>query len=165
VPIDEIKHCLEFYAQDSYSLWPVIKSNDLSTRLNDKANAAAFAVAAAVAAVVIEREAQLGKLIGVENCRENSERLAAESEKARAKLLYQQRPSTDVLLSSFFLHIHYANRGQICKATLLLREAITFAQFLELDQAKHYTTLSVRETQAHLRILWLLHITERFVFT
>ncbi|CEL03031.1 hypothetical protein ASPCAL04190 [Aspergillus calidoustus] len=74
---------------------------------------------------------------------------------------YQENPSLDMILSSFFLHIHSANRGQIFKATLLLREAITMAQLLGLDQAGHYAGRSATEAQDRLRIIWLLHITER----
>ncbi|KUL92177.1 hypothetical protein ZTR_02299 [Talaromyces verruculosus] len=46
-------------------------------------------------------------------------------------------------------------------STVLIREAITLAQFLELDQAKHYKRLSKKEAQLHLRIIWILSITER----
>jgi hypothetical protein len=89
--------------------------------------------------------------------------MAAESERARAALRYQDAPTLELLLSSFFLHVSCANRGQVCKSTVLLREAITFAHFLDLDQEKHYVDLSKAKAQLHLRIIWILCVTERYV--
>ena len=141
----------------------------MSRRLQDPDNREEVALCAVLSAVVI---AQLQLHAGGSNAEGadarlfghiDSETMAAESEKARVALQYQQKPSITILLSSFFLHIFYANCGNIFKSTLLLREAITFAQFLELDQARHYATLPKKEAQLHLRIFWLLFITERCV--
>lgn len=86
--------------------------------------------------------------------------MALESE--MAKLQMQHRPVLDTVLSSFFLHIIYSNRGHIYKVTTLLREAITTAQFLDLDQWSHYQKLNREEAQLHLRTQWTLFITERY---
>jgi hypothetical protein len=141
----------------------VVDANDLSTRLENKADVSAYALGAALGAVVLERWSQLGIFREeVASIQLGSEELAEESENARKQIIYQEIPSTDVLLSCFFLHIHSANSGRITKASLLLREAISFAQLLELDQAEHYATLTDSEAQLGLRIFWLLYITERY---
>ncbi|KAL4868252.1 hypothetical protein BDV12DRAFT_197474 [Aspergillus spectabilis] len=161
---DLLHHYLSIYSRESYALWPVINVGDMSTRLLNTADVSAYALGAAVSAVTLHRAVQLGTLDEqLENPQRGieCERLAAESKKARSSLLYHPSPEIDVLLSSFFLHIYCANKGQICEATLLLHEAITLAQMLELDQAKHYVNLSEGEAQLHLRTVWLLHITER----
>lgn len=160
----DVQHYLRVYSRELYPFWPVIDVEDLINRLQHDADLAAYALSTALSAVVLERLAQLGRMIEhIEDPSGESEKLAAESENVREKLHYQLKPSIDILLSSFFLHIHHANRGQICKATLLLREAITFAQFFGFDQASHYATLPEDKAQIHLRILWILYITERYV--
>ncbi|KAL2869710.1 Zn(II)2Cys6 transcription factor, partial [Aspergillus lucknowensis] len=161
VSFTAIQRYLHIYSVESYSLWPVVDIDEMNTRLLDRSDLGVYPLCAALAAVTLQRQIRLGIPDNQRQPQDEGERLAAGSEKARASLLYDHRPDTDILLSSFFLHIYYANKGQISKATLLLREAITLAQLLELDQAKHYTTVSTVDVQLHLRIVWLLHITER----
>ncbi|KAL2835598.1 hypothetical protein BJY01DRAFT_69191 [Aspergillus pseudoustus] len=163
VSFNAIQQYLRIYRVESYSLWPVVDIDEMGTRLLDRADLRAYALCTALGAVTLQRQVRLGILDDQEEAsrKGEGERLAAESEKARAGFLYDRTPDTDILLSSFFLHIYYANKGQISKATLLLREAITLAQLLELDQAKHYYAVSEADAQLHLRIVWLLHITER----
>jgi hypothetical protein len=129
-------------------------------RLQDRNDIEAYALAAAISAVTI---AQLNlHLEGGSGLLDvNSSEMAIESERARHMMDYQDNPSISILLSSFFLHVASANRGKIHKAALLLREAITFAQLLELDKGIHYLSLCKQEAQLQLRIVWLLFITER----
>lgn len=87
--------------------------------------------------------------------------MAAEAWRMRASLDYLEHPSISTLLSSFFLHIAAANRREIRKAAFLLREAITCAQLLGLDQAAYYLGLPRDKAQLQLRIVWLLFVTER----
>ncbi|KAJ5625272.1 C6 transcription factor [Penicillium lagena] len=149
---------LDVYQRELYYLWPVIDVEDLGSRLAD---AGAYALCTALGAVTLSRVVHPSLISEELDPRAESDKLVTESEKARAQVLYQENPSTDILLTSFFLHVHCSNRGQICKATLLLREAITFAQLLGFDQPKHYANLPKSEAQLHLRIVWLLFITER----
>jgi hypothetical protein len=46
-------------------------------------------------------------------------------------------------------------------STLTLREAISMAHMLDLHKPSHYETLSAEDARDHLRMLWLLFITER----
>jgi hypothetical protein len=162
VPTPKRRRYLDVYQQELYYLWPVIDVEDLGSRLAD---AGAYALCTALGAVTLARVVHPSLISQEVDPRAESDKLVTESETARAQVLYQENPSTDILLTSFFLHVHCSNRGQICKATLLLREAITFAQLLGFDQAKHYANLPKSEAQLHLRIVWLLFITERYLMT
>ena len=159
-PTSLFRRYLDLYQQALYPVWPVVRKDELLLRLNDENDVEAYALAAAVSAVTM---AQLypapedGSGLPVIDCLA----MALESERARQVMDYQESPSISVLLSSFFLHIASANRGQIYKATLLLREAITFAQIIGIDKGANFRNLCKREAQLQLRIVWLLYITER----
>jgi hypothetical protein len=158
-----LQHYLDVYHQKLFPIWPVVDRDVMTQRLQDANDLEAYALATALSAVVIV-QLQLAppkgdKILSIDG---QSERIAAECEKTRATLQYQKNPTIELLLSSFFLHVFTANRGHLCKSTVLLREAITIAQFLGLIHGKHYHTLPKFEAQLHLRIIWLLFITERY---
>lgn len=161
VPFDAFEQFLNLYRQALYPVWPVVNIEDLLYRLRDSTDIEAYALASAVSAVTIAQlklssHESLGRFVG-----DDGAFMAAESSRARHELDYLEHPSVSVLLSSFFLHVSYANRGHIRKGAMLLREAITFAQMLGLDKAIHYASLSKIKAQLHLRIIWLLFVTER----
>lgn len=157
VVVETLAGYLRTYSVELYAVWPVI---DVETTLSDleEGDPEAYAMVAALSAVTI---AQLNLPVSGDGPFDSDQGLAAEAERARVELHYQERPTLSFLLSSFFLHVFSANRGQMCKATLLLREAVTFAQLLGLDDARHYANLPLQEHQLHLRTIWLLYITER----
>jgi hypothetical protein len=160
--VSVIQHYLDIYHERLYPVWPVVDRDEMTLRIQEPDDVEAYALCTALAAVVIAN-LRLNPPDPSEVPDPVSDiEMAAESERARASLHYQEEPTIGHLLSSFFLHIFCANRGQVCKATVLIREAITFAQFLELDQRQHYDTLPKKELQAHLRIIWILCITERY---
>jgi hypothetical protein len=65
------------------------------------------------------------------------------------------------LLTSIFLHMYYANMGQITRATFALRDAITFAHILNLGRRQTLDPSQPQENQLQLRIYWVLLVTER----
>lgn len=161
VPSTAFEHYLNLYQQALYPVWPVVNIDTLLRRLQDSTDIEAYALAAAVSAVTIAQlkpasHEALGRFGG-----DDGAFMAAESSRARFEMDHLEHPSISVLLSSFFLHVSYANRGHIRKGAMLLREAITYAQMLGLDKAMHYASLSKLEAQRHLRIIWLLFVTER----
>jgi Fungal specific transcription factor domain/Fungal Zn(2)-Cys(6) binuclear cluster domain len=160
LPVSLFQRYLDIYQQSLYPVWPVVSKVDLLLRLQDRNDIEAYALATAISAVTIaqlnlrpEGSSQLSAV--------DSFNMVRESERARHLMDYQESPSISLLLSSFFLHVASANQGQIYKAALLLREAITFAQLLGLNKTAHYHGLCKREAQLRLRIVWLLFITER----
>ncbi|EED17872.1 C6 transcription factor, putative [Talaromyces stipitatus ATCC 10500] len=161
LPIPLIQQYLDVYHERLYSVWPVVDRDEMSLRIQDPEDAEAYALCTALTAVVLAHLKFNPSDIAQAAHAVDNTWVAGESERARATLRYHEKPSLELLLSSFFLHIFYANRGHVCRATVLIREAITLAQFLELDQAKHYIGLSKKEAQLHLRIIRILSITER----
>ncbi|OIW33050.1 hypothetical protein CONLIGDRAFT_570066 [Coniochaeta ligniaria NRRL 30616] len=142
-----------------YPVWPVVDQDELRSRLRNSGDWEAYMLAAAISAVTIA-QLQLSPeehydLVG------DGARMAAEAWRIRASLDYLEHPSISTLLSSFFLHIAAANRREIRKAAFLLREAVTCAQLLGLDQAVYYRALPRDESQLQLRVVWLLFVTER----
>ncbi|OKL63842.1 hypothetical protein UA08_00439 [Talaromyces atroroseus] len=161
LPVSLIHQCLDAYHERLYPVWPVVDRDEMSLRLQNPDDADAYALCTALTAVVLAHLTfNPAEVVEAPHSVDNFW-IATESERARASLRYHENPSLELLLSSFFLHIFYANNGQVCRATVLIREAITLAQFLELDQAKHYTQLPKKQAQLHLRIIWILSITER----
>ncbi|KZF23903.1 hypothetical protein L228DRAFT_126548 [Xylona heveae TC161] len=160
IPQSILLSLLAAYNEKLYPLWPVIDTDEIARRLNDFNDWETYALAVALCAVTIVQ-------LNIKPPHDGHERydglsLAVESERTRAKYMDQEQPSIPVLLTSFFLHIFSANHGQVCKATLLLREAITFAQFLGLEEYEQPSKeAAISDTQLQRRILWLLFITER----
>lgn len=157
IRVEHLLSYLDSYYDRLYPVWPVVSRDELHIRLQNPNDTEAYALATALSAVTaaqLNLRNENGEVVDIHI-------LAEESEKARLQLGYQTRPTKDILLSSFFLHISWANRGQVCKSTILLREAITFAQLLGLDDYQHYEDITSLESQLHLRIYWLLFITER----
>lgn len=161
LPVSLIQQYLDAYHERLYPVWPVVDRDDMISRLQNADDIDAYALCTALTAVVLAHLTFNPADVSQTSHSLNYTSIAGESERARASLRYHEKPSLELLLSSFFLHIFYANCGQVCRATVLIREAITLAQFLELDQAKHYTQLSRKQAQLHLRIIWILSITER----
>lgn len=160
IQVSILRHYLNIYQQELYPVWPVVSKDDLVSRLRDPDDVEAYALATAISAVTIAQlnlppadNPGLPLIDGLV--------MTVESERARHKMNYQNNPSISVLLSSFFLHIASANQGKIHKATFLLREAITCAQILGLDKSSHFHSICKLKVQLHLRIIWLLFITER----
>ena len=68
----------------------------------------------------------------------------------------------DDLRVSFFLHVHHENSVPGGRESLLyLREAITVAQIMRLEQEGTYASLPDAEQHMYRRVLWLLFVTER----
>lgn len=67
------------------------------------------------------------------------------------------------ILTSFFLFAYYGNMDQSRSAWYYLREAISFAQTLGLEDAESYVGLDLQTRQRRQRLFWLLFITERFL--
>ncbi|KAJ9138375.1 Sucrose utilization protein suc1 [Pleurostoma richardsiae] len=87
--------------------------------------------------------------------------MAAESESIRTEMDYMDHPAVETVLTSFFLHVYFANSGKFGKSTLLLREAIACAHILGLHKDAFYEGMESSSVQYHLRLAWLLYITDK----
>ncbi|KAF4970353.1 hypothetical protein FSARC_2609 [Fusarium sarcochroum] len=156
IPISPFSYYLNIYNDCLYVVWPVIDHEMLLTRLRDADNKIAYALAASICSATI---AQLR--LSDDETGQPSFSMACESEKTRLMLDYPKHQIVDALLTSFFLHVFYSNSGKITKSTLLLRESIAYAHILGLHQDLFYTDLDSDTSQYHLRIAWILFITDR----
>lgn len=158
---DYIKY-LEIFKERLYSVWPVVDYRDLVQRLlADETDYESYALAASLCAATIaqlrlpEHEAQdiVGGL--------TSSQFIKEANRLRQLFEYREIFSTASLLTSFFLHIFYANAEKIRSAGSLLREAIGCAFGLRMHESESYLPTSTPETQLKIRIFWILFISER----
>ncbi|KAF2716047.1 hypothetical protein K431DRAFT_279737 [Polychaeton citri CBS 116435] len=149
---------LDIYHHKMFPVWPVVDTASLMRRLKDvQPDIEAYMLALSVCTATI---LQL-QLVVDGSGMPTPQAIVDEIEGLRYANRYRQHPTRDSVSTSFFLHISYMHLGQRMISTLLLREATSMAHLLNLHHPIHYASLSHDETQAHLRIIWLLFITER----
>ncbi|KAL7756159.1 hypothetical protein ACKLNR_013152 [Fusarium oxysporum f. sp. zingiberi] len=156
IPRSSFSYYLNIYHDCLYVVWPVIDHEVLLTRLHNPDNKIAYALAASICSAT---RAQLR--LSNDDAGPSTYKMAYEAEQSRLMLDYSKHQIIDGLLTCFFLHVFYSNTGRITKSTLLLREAIAYAHILGLHQDLFYTDLDHDTIQYHLRIAWILFITDR----
>ncbi|KAF5559821.1 transcription activator amyR [Fusarium napiforme] len=156
IPMSSFSYYLNVYHDCLYVVWPVIDHEVLLARLGNPDNKIAYALAASICSAT---RAQLR--LSNYDAGPSTYQMAYEAEQSRLMLDYSKHQIIDGLLTCFFLHVFYSNTGRITKSTLLLREAIAYAHILGLHQDLFYTDLDHEAIQYHLRIAWILFITDR----
>ncbi|KAF5962563.1 transcription activator amyR [Fusarium bulbicola] len=156
IPMSSFSYYLNIYHDCLYVVWPVIDHQVLLARLGNPDNKIAYALAASVCSAT---RAQLR--LSNDDVGPSTYQMAYEAEQSRLMLDYSKHQIIHGLLTCFFLHVFYSNTGRITKSTLLLREAIAYAHILGLHQDLFYTDLDHDMVQYHLRIAWILFITDR----
>lgn len=138
----------------------MIDVQNLQTRLHNHSDAAAYALGTARGAVVLDCIHHLQASNDTDEYPElGCQRLASESETAMMKNVYQEIPVSTPYYLFFSLHIHSANQGQMFKALCF---SVKPSRLLGSGQAGDYVGRSGTEVQDRLRIIWLLHTTERY---
>ncbi|KAF3906727.1 hypothetical protein AA313_de0201391 [Arthrobotrys entomopaga] len=158
---DYIKY-LDIFKERLYSVWPVVDYDELVQRLlADDTDYESYALAASLCAATIAQlrlpEHKSTELISSVT----SLQFVEEAHRLRSLFEYREIFSTASLLTSFFLHIFYANAEKIRSAGSLLREAIGCAFGLHMHESESYVPTSTRENQIKIRIFWILFISER----
>ncbi|KAF3904068.1 hypothetical protein ABW20_dc0110491 [Dactylellina cionopaga] len=153
---------IEIFRQRLYSVWPVLDCESLVKQLaEDQNDFEAHALAASLCSAVIAQlrlpEHGAEKLLGAVTSFE----FAEEAQLLRRKFEYRETYSTASVLTSFFLHIYYANAEKLRSAGFFLREAIGCAQGLQMEEPEIYHPIWTQENQLKLRIFWVLFISER----
>ncbi|KXL49854.1 hypothetical protein M433DRAFT_114727 [Acidomyces richmondensis BFW] len=158
--LETYRQFFEIFQRLLYHVWPVLDVGDLMISLEaDERNQGSQALADALCAAVI---AQL-------RICHSSDRLpsqeapwfAKEARRAQQAVDEEDECSLNSLLTSFFLHMYYANVQKLSIATLFLRETLTRAHMLGLQRPESYRHLGKLEFQRRLRIYWILFVTER----
>jgi hypothetical protein len=160
ITVDHLLLYLDIYHHKLYPVWPIVNKDSLTTRLClQTPDPEAYILASSICiATILQLQLTASDLDG---SLLQPELIMDEIESLRRAHDYREHPSIDSLRSSFFLHVAYLHIKKQRTSTLTLREAISMAHMLDLHKASHYETLSVEEAGDHLRILWLLFITER----
>jgi hypothetical protein len=79
-------------------------------------------------------------------------------------LRYKSRLDLNTILILFFLHIYHENQQPGCAESFLyLRESMSVAQLMSLQQEKSYTGRGTEEQNLRRWIMCLLFVTERSV--
>ncbi|KAF3935718.1 hypothetical protein ABW19_dt0208545 [Dactylella cylindrospora] len=153
---------LDIFKQRLYSVWPVLDCDDLIQRLSDDpSDHETYALAASLCSAVI------AQLRLPEHETEPSSRsitswhFSQEAQKLRQLFEYRETFSIASLLTSFFLHIYYANAEKLRSAGFFLREAIGCSFGLRMHESESYVPTWERENQLKIRIFWVLFISER----
>lgn len=159
-----ISQYLDVYQARGYGIWPVVDTEALTGRLlTHPEDLESYALATAICAAVVSQfshsSAPGSPVEG--HYRVSSSAFERESEKARKEADHLENTSSSSVLGSFFLHVYSANIGRMNASTILLGEAIVKAHILGLHKPLFYARMAPKEIQHHLRIYWLLFITER----
>ena len=160
ITVDHLLLYLDIYHHKLYPVWPIVNKESLTTRLClQTPGSEAYILASSICiATILQLQLTASDLDG---SLLQPELIMAEIESLRRIHDYREHPSLDSLRSSFFLHVAHLHMKKQRTSTLTLREAISMAHMLDLHKSSHYDNLSVEAAGDHLRILWLLFITER----
>lgn len=161
VTVDHLILYLDIYHHKLYPVWPIVNKESLTTRLClQRPDAEAYILASSVCiATILQLQLTANDLDG---SLLQPEVIMDEIESLRRANDYREHPSIDSLRSSFFLHVAYLHMKKQRTSTLTLREAITMAHMLDLHRPSHYEALPIGDAGDHLRMIWLLFITERY---
>ncbi|KAL3448422.1 hypothetical protein BJX65DRAFT_307282 [Aspergillus insuetus] len=163
IPLSQYFTYLDMYQSKLYAIWPVVAAENLKTRLCDETHIEpdVHALAAALSAATILQLRLLDAESDSSAAAATSEAFVRECLRHRNTLTSSNTISTNLLLISLFLHMYYANTGQIHAATFALRDAITYVHLLRLDDEDTLDSLPLEEREVGIRIFWVLFVTER----
>jgi len=161
ITFDDVCTYLRIYRNKMYPVWPVVNAEEVIARLgpemqDPEVRALAFSVCAATGAQL--------RLDDFDVKREQNsiiDRFAGEAERYRVVSDARENATINFMLIPFFLSMYYSSRKKRFTATLLLREALTLCELLDLDKEPAYATLDVDEQKWRRKVFWLLFITER----
>jgi hypothetical protein len=151
---------LDIYHYKLFPVWPIVNKDLLVARLQAaEPDVCAYMLASSVCAATMV-QLQLS-VFGPSGHVLDPSTMLAEIEDLRRQYDYRESPSIDFLATSFFIHVAYTNLGRLTTSTLLLREAVTLSYILDLHRPSHYNDITPIERESHLRMFWILFITER----
>jgi hypothetical protein len=160
ITVDHLTLYLDIYHHKLYPVWPIVNKESLTRRLCvETPDVEAYILASSVCiATVLQLQLTASDL---ESSLIQPDLIMGEIESLRRAQDYREHPSTDSLRSSFFSHVAYLHMKKQRTSTLTLREAISTAHMLDLHKTSHYELLTPETADDHLRVIWLLFITER----
>jgi hypothetical protein len=160
ITVDHLTLYLDIYHHKLYPVWPIVNKESLTRRLCvETPDVEAYILASSVCiATVLQLQLTAGYL---ESSLLQPDLIMEEIESFRRAQNYREHPSMNSLRSSFFSHVAYLHMKKQRTSTLTLREAVSMAHMLDLHKMSHYELLTPEIAADHLRVIWLLFITER----
>ncbi|KAI7267297.1 hypothetical protein KC343_g922 [Hortaea werneckii] len=159
VSLEHLTLYLDLYHHRLRPVWPIASRDALLARLNTSGDDISYAVASSICVATI-LQLQLAAT-DANGTALHPESMIDEIESLRRANDYREHPSEDAICVSFFLHVSYLHVKKQATSTLLLREAISMAHMLDLHKPSHYNNLAETQANHHLRLVWLLYITEQ----
>ncbi|KAH7117200.1 hypothetical protein B0J13DRAFT_570872 [Dactylonectria estremocensis] len=160
IAVSALSPILALYQASMFSVWPIVDTDNLISRLNDRSGLYDYALALATAAATM---GQLKAALNLPGQCPSAELCEAECQRVHYALQSRNdSPNLTRLRAAFFLHAYHENRerGSV-KSFLYLREAISLAQLMDLHDETSYEHIPADQARLRKRIFWLLFITER----
>lgn len=152
------------YHRQSYSVWPVIKSDVLLDRLNSPFDANTYCLAAALCAATMAQLNLPAVVVEEDNLLMDSSYLARECIRIREQHSYREHLDVRSALASFFLHVYHAKVNKRNSAMMFIQEAISSAKLLGLDRDNRALQEPAGDVVDNGEILFsLLWVSERYV--
>lgn len=174
IPMSILLPYLQVYQTWYYSLWPVLSVTHLVTKLTilepgevlDQEGSVSYALCLAVCAAISRKIAFISEDPNIihlpTGVRGRDYVLAAL--RIRNEYEHLLHPTSETLLTSFFLYVYYFhNEGGINAAITYLREAISMAQIMNLQDPDTYLNKSPTEVHRLRKIYYILLVTERYM--
>ncbi|EMR65179.1 putative aflyd sugr sugar regulator protein [Eutypa lata UCREL1] len=144
------------------AVWPVVDCDALLLSLAQREDdyetrsLAAAICAAVIAQLRLPEHMQTTTADGV-----TSHHFALDADHFRTLFNYRETFTISSVMIPFFLHVYYSNTQKLRAGGLLLRECVSFAQAMRLDQPLTYSGLPRAERALRLRVFWILFVSER----
>jgi hypothetical protein len=159
-----VRIVLGIYNEKLYGIWPMLSADDLIQQLqNNPDDVETYALATALCGATLSH---LNQTITHESLTEalTAHSFAREARRVRSMFDYMEPVSLNTVLTSYFLHIYYgrqASREQT--AAFYIREAISFAQLIDMHTEDSYYQYSLKEQKVMRKLYFLLFMTERYL--
>ncbi|KAL1979463.1 hypothetical protein VTN96DRAFT_5737 [Rasamsonia emersonii] len=151
------------YHNQSYSVWPVIKSDVLLDRLSLPFDANTYCLAAALCAATMAQLNLPAVAVEEDNLLIDSGYLARECIRIREQHSYREHLDVRSALASFFLHVYHAKVNKRNSAMMFIQEAISSAKLLGLDRDNRALQEPAGDVVDNGEILFsLLWVSERY---
>lgn len=159
-PLESYQWYLDIFHQRLYPVWPIISRDELINRLqNDESDFESHALASALCAATIAQLRLRDDKAPFDSI--SAHDFGADAERLRRCFDHREHYTLSSLLTSFFLHIYFANVDKLRTSGFFLREALTYAHGLRLHQPDTYADADPVSRQLRLRIYWILFVSER----
>lgn len=166
LPTSVLAPIVEIYRSRMYPVWPMIDAQSLLTQLEetgleDKRNVEPYILTTALCAATMSQLNLAPVGCGPDSV--DSAYMERECSRIRNSTNYREHPSTEGVLTSFFLHVYHAKVDSRNSAWMFLQEAISLARLLHLDdvgidanQSNHdYMDQQKYQSQLIYLLLWV----------